>query len=554
MLKPGDTFERYTIEGPLGEGGMGAVYRAHDNVLGRRVALKVISDGGEGREASARLVREARAAAALDHPNAVSIFDVGELEGAPYIVMELVEGSTLRGSVGEAGGPVATRLAQLTDVARALAGAHRRGLVHRDVKPENVMVRDDGMVKVLDFGIARRAADPDLPDAHAPTQPPALPTLTVEGVKLGTPVYMAPEQIRGDALDGRADQFSWGVVAYEVLTGRLPWRGGGDALAVMASVLTDPVDRAPLDRAGVPPAVQEALLRALSKRPEDRFATMDELVRALDAASRGEPAPAARSAQGRAGATEAQRFSTTEVREVLGKALEHQVDKQGSTKLGFDDLLAVAAEVGIDADSLREASRALRARGEEQAKAGAEIAKRDAWLRRQRRVFYRHAGVYLIVNGALLMLGLVLLSFTPWWIWFLPALGWGIGLAIHALVALSANEDDWAEENEQMQGWHERQRRRHDERMAAMAGWQGLKRADAREARERGAPGERARVREPSAAPAASPARERGGLAERARERLRVPAVDTGGHSAAEEEAAAAEEQPEVAEVERRRR
>src|SRR6185437_240582 len=196
-------------------------------------------------EADARLVREARAAAALDHPNAVSIFDVGEHDGAPYIVMELVEGQTLRSGVGDASTPIATRVTRLADVARALAAAHRRGLVHRDVKPENVMVRTDGVVKVLDFGIARRAGNGGA-DPHADTQTPALPTLTVDGVKLGTPVYMSPEQIKGDVLDGRTDQFAWGVVAYELLAGRLPWRGSSDAMAVMASVLTDRPDPAPL--------------------------------------------------------------------------------------------------------------------------------------------------------------------------------------------------------------------------------------------------------------------------------------------------------------------
>src|SRR5580700_2244428 len=160
MLKPGDTFDRYTIEAPLGQGGMGCVYRAHDARLGRRVALKIISDdqrdGHAGAEANARLLREARAAAALDHPNAVSIFDVGEYEGTPFIVMELVPGRTLRGAAGDAPVPAAKCIAELADVARALAAAHKRGLVHRDIKPENVMVREDGVVKVLDFGIARR--------------------------------------------------------------------------------------------------------------------------------------------------------------------------------------------------------------------------------------------------------------------------------------------------------------------------------------------------------------------------------------------------------------
>lgn len=512
MLKPGDDFERYTIEAELGEGGMGRVYRAHDSRLGRRVAIKVISDrpGEDGAaEANARLLREARAAAALDHPNAVAIFDVGELDGAPYIVMELVEGRSLRSAIGDASMPLATRLTHLGDVARALAGAHRRGLVHRDIKPENVMIRDDGMVKVLDFGIARRAGGEV--DPGASTQTPALPTLTAMGIKLGTPVYMAPEQIRGDTLDGRTDQFAWGVVAYELLAGRLPWRGAADALAVMASVLTDAADPEALQRAEVPRPVAGVVLRALSKRPEDRFASMEDLMRALDAAARGE-APAAEPARG---ATEAQRFSTGEVREVLGRAIEQQAAKQGSTKLRFEDLLEVAAEVGVDADSLREASRALRVRNE--APAPPDVAKRDAWIRGRKLAFYRHAGIYVIINVALLVLGLVLLTFTPWWIWFLPALGWGIGVAIHGLVALTTNEDDWAEHDAGMQWWLESRRRRHEERMAR------AQRADPRRRVE--APREPARLAPP----------ERG-------ERLRV--ADTGRELAAEEEAIEEERAP----------
>jgi serine/threonine protein kinase len=518
MLKPGDTFERYTIEAPLGQGGMGCVYRAHDARLGRRVALKVISDGQrDGQadaDANARLLREARAAAALDHPNAVSIFDVGEYEGTPFIVMELVLGRTLRGAVGDASVPAARCVAELADVARALAVAHKRGLVHRDIKPENVMVREDGVVKVLDFGIARRQSGSV--DPHGETEMPALATLTIEGVKLGTPFYMAPEQIRGDALDGRTDQFAWGVVAYELLAGRLPWRGSGDAMAVMASVLTDRVDRAPLDQAAVPRAIQDVVLRALEKRPEDRFPSMDDVAQALDAAVReGDEPGSAKPRQARLpqGATEAQRFSTGEVRDVLAKAIDQQAERQGSTKLGFEDLLAVAAEVGIDPDSIREASRALRASKQEPSATGGDFVKRrDAWIRQQRLLLYRHAGVYGIVNAAILVLGLVLLTFTPWWIWFLPLLGWGTGLAIHALVALTASEEDFREHDTGMKWWHENQRRRHDERMA------------------RRAPHEARRIEAPA---------ERGARLELSPGKVRVAPEDTGGERDAEEEAAA---------------
>jgi len=520
MLNPGDSFERYTIEAPLGQGGMGAVYRAHDPRLGRRVALKVLADSTESADANARLLREARAAAALDHPNAVSIFDVGELDGAPYIVMELVLGQTLRSVIADGGGSMATRLGELADVARALAGAHRRGLIHRDIKPENVMVRsDDGRVKVLDFGIARRTSGGI--DPHGATQAPALATLTASGVKLGTPVYMAPEQIRGDALDGRADQFSWGVLAYERLTGRLPWRAG-DALAVMASVLTETPDRAPLDAAAVPPAVQAVVLRALAKAPGDRFASMDDVLRALEASTRAEPDPAPADRDRAPSPTEAQRFSTGEIREVLGKALEHQAARQ-SNKLGFDDLLAVAAEVGVDAESLREATRALRssrASPPTPAPLAEPDAEGDLWIRRERRDFYRHLGVYLIVNSALLVLGLVLLSFTPMWIWPIPGLVWGVALAIHAMIALTVNRDDWKEHKQGLESWQERRRHRHEERMAAL---------------ERGPRGRR---RVEALLPLASP------------ERLRVVGADTGGAQAAEDEAALEEQRA----PERRRR
>jgi serine/threonine-protein kinase len=478
MLKAGEPFDRYTIEATVGQGGMGRVYRAYDARLGRRVAIKVISDASFGAEGDARLVREARAAAALDHPNAVAIFDAGELDGVPYIVMELVAGRTLRSAIGGDMPALPTRIGWLADVARALAAAHRRGLVHRDIKPENVMVRDDGVVKVLDFGIARRAgghADPS-----ASTEDAALPTLTADGVKLGTPVYMAPEQIRGELLDGRADQFAWGVLAFELMTGRLPWRGAGDVLAVVASILTDDVDRGALDQAAVPLHVQEVLLRALAKRPANRFPSMDELLRALEDAAKAdapdgtrpgpaEPLPEPQgSADAASSATLAQRYSTEDVREVLSRAIEEQASK-GAAKLSFDDLLAVAREVGVDADTLRKANRTIRVREQERLAGSTDAAERDAWIRRRRWELYRHAGVYVIVLPALVALAVLFTGAA-----YLPYLGalallWGIGLGIHALIALTANEGDWAEEKQGLKWWNDQQRRRHELRMAQAA-------------------------------------------------------------------------------------
>jgi eukaryotic-like serine/threonine-protein kinase len=281
MFQPGDTLGRYTIQALLGTGGMGAVYRAFDPDLHRKVALKVLK-GGVGIEdldsqARARLLREARAAASLNHPNAVSIFEVAEREGILYVAMEYVEGQTLRSLLSTSSASWQRKLRWLLDVARALEAAHRAGLVHRDVKPENIMVRSDGLVKVLDFGIARRLdaqVDPEKATEFA------LPTLTQEGAVIGTPLYMAPEQLRGEDLDGRTDQFAWGVVAYELLTGRNPWTRG-EGLAVVAILDRSP-DSVTSLRPEVPPAVDAAIAKALEKKPEARFASMAALVELLE--------------------------------------------------------------------------------------------------------------------------------------------------------------------------------------------------------------------------------------------------------------------------------
>ena len=323
----GDTFDRYVIETLLGEGGMGRVYRAHDTRLGRRVALKVLrfqeastEDGAlsptEGRpstEATARLMREARAAAALDHPNAVVVFDVGKIGDTMFIAMEFVPGRTLRSYVGDPSIPWDHKLRWLIEAARALSAAHARGLVHRDVKPENIMVRDDGVVKVLDFGIAKRiaidpaAAQEVLRASHGRSSgaAPIAATSSGEhtaitgqaaldgegfdasadtkaGAVLGTPRYLSPEQIRGESVDARADQFSWGVVAYETLTGQLPWHDAAMGVELMLAIL----ERAPSKPSKlvpqIPSAVEVAILRAMAKRPGDRFPSMDDAIAALE--------------------------------------------------------------------------------------------------------------------------------------------------------------------------------------------------------------------------------------------------------------------------------
>src|SRR5438552_777885 len=204
-LSPGETFDRYTIEALLGEGGMGTVYRAWDPRLHRRVALKVLrtdrpADQENATDAGARMVREARAAAALEQANCVAIFDVGEHAGTRFIAMEYIDGAPLRRFVGDTSLPVEQRVRWLVDIARALSAAHKRGLIHRDVKPENVMVRNDGAIKVLDFGIAKRALIDATGTGAAPRSPRDLAAAldhamaeTAAGTVSGTPQYMAPE-------------------------------------------------------------------------------------------------------------------------------------------------------------------------------------------------------------------------------------------------------------------------------------------------------------------------------------------------------------------------
>ncbi len=295
-LRPGEAFGRYRVEALLGEGGMGQVYRATDERLRRQVALKLLSAASLEAGAAERLLREARAAAAIDHPNVVAIFDVGEENAIPFLAMELVPGATLRRYVGGAA-PLAQRLQWLLAVARALAAAHKRGLVHRDIKPENVMVREDGLAKVLDFGIARPASpmdangtpvarDRDLSAhaAHADSPLSPLSLKTGDSAALGTPLYMSPEQLTGAPLDGRSDQFSWGVVAWELVAGKIPWSLERGAHVAMTEILgTDP----PLLGTRVPEIgsdLEAIVAKALAKRADDRFESTDALVTALERA------------------------------------------------------------------------------------------------------------------------------------------------------------------------------------------------------------------------------------------------------------------------------
>jgi serine/threonine protein kinase len=274
---PGVMVGRYRIATALGRGGMGEVFRAEDLALGRLVALKVLKGGDDAKHEGATLIKEARAAASLQHPNVVSVFDVGEIDGDPYVVMELVNGKSLRSRVSDKTATLSDRVRWLTDIARALAAAHDRGIVHRDIKPDNVMIDESGTAKVLDFGLAKR-----LLGAGMSSVGPS----TVVGRVVGTPKFMAPEHYRGGMVDARADQFSWGIVAYELVAGKHPWlQYGEDVTLEEAICLRDPSPLGVVAK-GVPQALDELVWKAISKEPERRHETMRAVVTVLDSVQR----------------------------------------------------------------------------------------------------------------------------------------------------------------------------------------------------------------------------------------------------------------------------
>ena len=288
MLAPGSRIARYEIEERLGEGAYGAVYRARDPVLGRTVAIKVIrAEAIAANEANhTRFVREGRAVAALSHPNIVSVFDAGEAEGVAFIVMEYVKGRPLRTFVGDLRVSTRTRMKWLTDVARALAFSHRAGLVHRDIKPENVLIADEGTVKVVDFGIARHTED-ELESTQ----------LTREGQMVGTPLYMAPEQMFGEPADARCDQFSWGVMAFELFSGGLPWSPQGGVLTFVESVHRQPPRELVALGGDVPRGVATVVERAIARDAAQRHPSMDAVVAALTARLSASSLPASSGVQ-----------------------------------------------------------------------------------------------------------------------------------------------------------------------------------------------------------------------------------------------------------------
>ena len=265
----------YEVTALLGRGGMGVVYLGHDTRLRRPVAIKALSPAfTHDDRMRARLRREAMAAAALSHPGVATVFALEEFEAQLYLIQEFVPGRTLRAEMKGRGGRMAVEevVGAALDVARALAAAHAHGVLHRDLKPENVLRTPDGGIKVVDFGLARFEPGAGGGDAE---------TLTRPGVMLGTPAYMAPEALRGDPVDARADQFSFGVLLYELLTGEHPFGGAGDVGTVARILEAEPPGPV---RPECPPALVRVVTTCLARAPRDRYPTTAALVSALETA------------------------------------------------------------------------------------------------------------------------------------------------------------------------------------------------------------------------------------------------------------------------------
>jgi serine/threonine protein kinase len=277
-LVSGTRLGRYEIRSKIGEGGMGEVYLAQDTRLDRKVALKILpADVASDPGRMHRFVQEAKAASGLNHPNIITIYEIDETDARHFIAMEFVEGETLRERMDAGPLKLSETVKIATQTASALAAAHNAGIIHRDIKPDNIMIRRDGIIKVLDFGLAKLVER--LPSEFVDTEAPTSIALKSEpGSVIGTAIYMSPEQARGVPVDSRTDIFSLGVVIYEMVARCLPFKGA-DTIEILASILSDkeplPIARYAPD---APPDLERIVEKTLAKERDERYQSAKELV------------------------------------------------------------------------------------------------------------------------------------------------------------------------------------------------------------------------------------------------------------------------------------
>src|ERR1700693_627951 len=273
-LATGTRLGPYEILAPLGAGGMGEVYKAKDTRLGREVAIKVLSSAvASDTEHLRRFEQEARSASALSDPHIVTVFDVGEQDGIQYFAAELVEGGDLRSRLGTDGLPIKKALEIAEQIASGLASAHEKGITHRDLKPENILLTKACQDKIADFGLAKLA---ETPDAEVSQMPTANRIETTEGVVMGTVSYMSPEQAAGRKIDYRSDQFSFGLILYEMLTGKLAFRKETKG-ETLAAILRDKPPAIAESNPAVPAPLIWIVERCLAKDLEERYASTRDL-------------------------------------------------------------------------------------------------------------------------------------------------------------------------------------------------------------------------------------------------------------------------------------
>jgi hypothetical protein len=283
-LPRGTELGPYEISAPLGAGGMGEVYRARDTRLGRDVALKVLPESfSADADRLRRFEQEARSVAALNHPNILSVHDIGSRDGTHYIVTELLQGATLREKLIDGPVPARRTIEFATQVAQGLAAAHEKGIVHRDLKPENLFLTKESRAKILDFGLAKRTESAlQSNDATLPSG-----THTSAGMLVGTVGYMSPEQVRGEAVDHRSDIFGLGVVLYEMLTGQRAFRRSSSVETMTAILKEEPVDLSSASQQPIPPGLQRIVHRCLEKDRNQRFQSAKDLSFALESIAAG---------------------------------------------------------------------------------------------------------------------------------------------------------------------------------------------------------------------------------------------------------------------------